>query len=149
MRPRPPMMPGSQMSMNTPPRQMGGPGMGMGGPSMDGPPPMKGAPPNMGPIRPNPNISGNEAPPPPRPGPGPGTSSSSQNNSIYGGMGSPSNNQVPSVSNNYQPPMAPLSYQPKTSHSGTPPSRPAQASLSSPSSNTGSNVAASPTPLLR
>ncbi|KAF9995134.1 exocyst complex component exo84 [Entomortierella chlamydospora] len=133
---------------------MGGPGMGMGGPNMGGPPPMKGPSPNMGPSRSNPNMSGYGAPPPPRPGPGPGPgpgpNNSSQNNSIYGGINSPSSAPAPNVPNTHQPPKAPMSFQPKSAQSGTPPSRPAQAiSIPSPSSNTGSSVAAAPIPPLR
>ncbi|KAF9109719.1 exocyst complex component exo84 [Mortierella sp. AM989] len=155
----PPMGRGPPPNMGGP---MGGPNMGgqMGGHNM-GPPYMKGPPPNMGPPRSNPNIPGYRAQPPPGAGPGPGPGSNSMGSigsgqgaplSIYGGIGSPSSTQSPTPSTTYQSgpsALAPINYQPKTSHSSTPPSRPAQASTSSPISNSGPTLTSSPLPPLR
>ncbi|KAG0306060.1 exocyst complex component exo84 [Linnemannia gamsii] len=159
MPPNGPPPQGQQYMRPGPPRPMGpGPGPGgmyqqqQGGPM--GPPmgnmnmggPGGNYPPNMRP-RPPPNMMG--GPPPPRqmgppmgppPGPPPQSVSQSTPLSIYGGMGSPSGAQNTSA---YVPPvpspMAPINYQPKTTHQTAQPARPSQ--TSSPSS-----VPSTPTP---
>ncbi|KAF9192772.1 exocyst complex component exo84 [Haplosporangium sp. Z 767] len=143
-----------------------GPGMGSGighngmGPGGMGP---GGMGPGMGP-------SGMGGPPPGSMGPGSGSGSgpgssaaSSAHLSIYGGMGSPSpptqSSQNSTISTSpYQSsvapsPLAPISYQPKTSHASSPSSRPALTSspinmpIQSSTSSPGPATTSSPVPL--